>query len=666
MTRNWFCKRPMSLPRTISLAALFVVACFAAVKPALADAPTWLQQAAKAPVTPAMSQGDAVILYNEQQTNVQSNGEVETLYRRAYLILRPNGKAYATLAVAFDKESHVTSMEGWCIPKEGKPYNVKMSDATETSYLGEFYTDTRIKILQIPASYPGNVIGYEYRQKGRPFILQGEWVIQNSIPTVRSLYTLNVPAGWEFNTRWIHYAEQAPLVRTQTQVAWEVDNIPGIENEPGMPPLRAVVARMGVTYHPTGPSVKEFGPSTWDQIGTWAANLASGPMQAISPEMQQKVSSLTANATTWQAKVTWLADYVQSQIRYVAIEIGIGGFQPHAAAEVYRQQYGDCKDKATLLSAMLHQAGIDSYLALAQTGRGIVAPEFASAITFNHAILAIKVPQGDPAEKLPSVVTTTRFGKLLFFDPTDTYTPFGYIPSYLQENRVLVSTPEGGELVQLPLLPPVLNRLDRQAKLELHPDGTLTGAVSEVRVGGMASLERSLILAAGSDRAKVLETYLGRFLTGFHLTQATADNLEQVDRPLGLNYQFVAERYAKSAGDLLIVRPRVLGEKVDDYGEGQRQFPVDLREASMQTDTFEITLPPGYAADDVPPPTKLDSSFASYSSEVRVDGDKMTYTRTYQVKEIVVPMDQLTALRRFDRQVSADEKSDVVLHKTAQ
>jgi transglutaminase-like putative cysteine protease len=87
---------------------------------------------------------------------------------------------------------------------------------------------------------------------------------------------------------------------------------------------------------------------TWGDIGAWYADLARGRRDP-SPQLKQKVAELTADAPTLLAKMQALAAFVQDDIRYVAIELGIGGFQPHTAADVLRHEYGDCKDKATLL-----------------------------------------------------------------------------------------------------------------------------------------------------------------------------------------------------------------------------------------------------------------------------------------------------------------------------
>jgi hypothetical protein len=318
---------------------------------------------------------------------------------------------------------------------------------------------------------------------------------------------------------------------------------------------------------------------------------------------------------------------------------------------------------------MLREVGIPSYLALAQTERGVVEPEFASAITFNHVILAIPLPENTSQDGLFDVVSTSKFGKMVIFDPTSEYTAFGYLPWYEQENFILISTPQGGELVHLPLSDPATNKLVRTAKFELHSDGTLTGTVDETSYGWMAERERERLLSSTStDRTKQLEGFLGSFLRGFHLTRASADNVEKVGEPLTLHYEFTADRYAKTAGDLLVVRARVIGEKGSDVAEGDetRKLPVEFADTSLETDDFEIKLPPGYTVDDLPRPTKTETEFGSYASQTQMNGDAIHYTRTFQRKQVLVPVDKMDELRKFNRQIAGDERASVVLKRAGQ
>jgi hypothetical protein len=148
----------------------------------------------------------AVVLLSEQVTTVKNNGEIETLYRQAYKILRPEGRRYGKALVYFDNETRLTYLKAWCIPANSNEYEVKEKDAIETSLFQEsFFSDTKYKVLQIPAADPGNVVGYEYVQKRRPFVLQDQWLFQEYIPVRRARFTLRLPSGWEYDSYWAHY-----------------------------------------------------------------------------------------------------------------------------------------------------------------------------------------------------------------------------------------------------------------------------------------------------------------------------------------------------------------------------------------------------------------------------------------------------------------------------
>jgi hypothetical protein len=366
-------------------------------------------------------------------------------------------------------------------------------------------------------------------------------------------------------------------------------------------------------------------------------------------------------------KVKALAAYLQREIRYVAIEIGIGGYQPHAAQEVFAKRYGDCKDKATLLSTMLSEVGVTSYYVIVNINRGTVARDFPSARSFNHVILAIRLPEEALVPNLYTLRKHDRLGSLLFFDPTDRMTPLGYLPPSEQANFGLLVTEEGGELLPLPLQPPSTNRLLREAKLTLDPTGTLAGEVREVRWGSPATfLREQLLEAPPGQRSKVLESFLGRFLGSFRLTGAQVENLERFDQNLILSYGFVSDDYAQRAGNLLLVRPRVLGEKTSTLLEKkERKYPVEFSDASLQTDIFEISIPAGYQEDELPPPVQAESSFGEYRSKTEVAGNLLRYTRTYQIKEVWIPTERLEEFKKFFRQVAADERASAVLKRAA-
>lgn len=682
MIKRKSCCRPRSRPKRINpsfwpVAVLLVCgACAAALwlRPDTAvhasdNAPEWLRAAAqeKLPAYPADTV--AVQLLDDEQTTVKDNGDIETRYRYAFRLLRPEASnRYGTVVVSFDNETKISSLKGWTITPQGTQLEVKEKDAAEVS-VADFadFSDVRAKVVKLPEANPGAVIGYEYVQKHRPFVFEDDWEFQRRIPTLRSSFALQIPAGWEFTSSWANYPEQKEEETQATVHHWEVHDIPGIDVESDMPPWRSVAARMDIKYFPRDPALRAKTSGTWNDLGAWYANLTSAS-RTPTPELQQKVAALTANLTDPVARMRALASYVQRQVRYVAIEIGIGGFLPHPAGQVLANSYGDCKDKATLLGSMLKLMGIDSYYVLIDTERGEVNPQFPS-LSFNHVILAIRLPESADASTLYATVNDPKLGRLLFFDPTNEYIPFGYLPGYLQNNFGLLVTENGGELVDLPLVSPNVNRLLRTAKFDLSPTGTLTGQVEELRWGGPAASSREQFLEVPpAKRVTIVEDFLGSFLSGFVLGGASVGNLDRFDESFLLNYKFVAQDYAQAAGNLLIVRPRVLGSKgVFIFTENgkPRKYPIQFDEPTLQSDIFDITLPAGYVVDELPKPVQAQCDYASYKTSVQVDGDVLHYTRSYEVKDVYVPADKLSEVRSFFQKVADDERSSAVLRRAS-
>jgi hypothetical protein len=632
------------------------------------DAPAWMHAVVNAPLPAHDEKTDAVLLYSESIITVQSADKIKEVERVAYKILRPSGRDYGYAFAPFNSHSKITSFHGWCIPAQGKDYEVKDKDAMEISLPkiegSELIQDVKVKVLNIPAPDPGNIVGYEYEKEEKPFALQDSWQFQREIPARESHYTLQLPPGWEFKASWLHYPEVTPTQTGGSQWQWVVSDLKAIRKEDRMPPLDGVAGRMIVTFFPPG-GAEQNGFTNWRQMGNWYLSLTNGRLDAT-PEIKSKVAALTASAPTQLAKMKAVADFLQHDIRYVGIELGIGGWQPHSAADVFLHRYGDCKDKATLMAAMLHEIGIEADYVVINTERGSVTPEVPAHLTaFDHVVLAIKLPNEVTDPSLIATIQHPKLGKLLFFDPTNELIPFGQIGGYLQANYGLLVTSDGGELVELPQQPALMNSIQRTAKLTLDPMGTLKGEVKEVRLGERASSERWRLrtVTKEADRIKPIEELLASSLASFQITHATVVNLQQTDRPFGFNYSFESPKYAKNAGDLLLVRARVIGNKGSGFLETKelRKFPIEFEGPASDTDSFEITIPAGYTVDELPPPVDVDYGFASYHSKTVVNGNVVDYTRSFEVKQLSVPVSQAEDLRKFYRIIAGDERNTVVL-----
>jgi hypothetical protein len=633
-----------------------------------ASAPEWMRAQVSAPVPAHDDETDAVVLYSETELTVLAPGKMKRLERRVYKILRSNGEAYGAVRVEFTPQSRVTSMRGWSIPAQGKDFEVKDRDVIETAVTnvdgGELITDVRRKLIQIPASVPGSIIGYEIEQEMQPYEMTDEWDIQDTIPVREARYTVRLPPSWSYKVFWLNHDESAPTEVAPGQWRWVATDLKPVKLERRMPPWQGIAARMVLSLQP--PGGKGGGFQSWQEVGTWYLGLTNGRRDP-SPPLRQKVQELTASAPDPLSKMRALATFAQRDIRYVAIELGVGGVQPHPASEVLTHGYGDCKDKVTLLSSMLKEIGVESHYVLINTERGSVEAATPPNMGFNHAILAIQLPAGIDTAKLPAVIAHKTLGPILFFDPTHPLITLGYLPGSLQANYGMLVTPAGGELLALPQTSSELNGVVRAAKLTLDENGTLSGDVREAWSGDAAAGQRYTLSTAQQDvdQIKPVEAMLTHSLSTFQILHATVANLKAMEQPLIWKYTVEIPRYARTAGDLLIIRPRVLGSMSSALLESKepRQHPIEFEAPVRNTDVFEIAVPAGYVPDTLPPAMNQDLGFVAYRSSTTFAGNVLRYTRTLEVKELSVPVAKAQSLKEFFRVIEADERNSALLKK---
>jgi len=621
-----------------------------------------------APIPEHDEETDAVVLYSETELTVLGPGKMKRLERRVYKILRSNGEAYGAVRVEFTPQSRVTSIHGWCIPAQGKDFEVKDRDVIETAMSdvdgGELINDVRRKLMRIPASVPGSIIGYEVEQEMQPYEMTDEWDIQDIVPVREARYTVRLPPSWSYKAFWLNHNQSAPTEVAPGQWRWVATDLKPVKLERRMPPWQGIAARMVLSLQP--PGGKGGGFQSWQEVGTWYLGLINGRRDP-SPQLRQKVQELTASAPDPLSKMRALATFAQRDIRYVAIELGVGGVQPHPASEVLAHGYGDCKDKVTVLSSMLKEIGVESHYVLINTERGSVAAGTPPNMGFNHVILAIQLPAGVDTAQLPAVFAHKTLGTVLFFDPTNPLISLGYLPGELQANFGLLVTPAGGELLALPQAPGALNGVARTAKLTLDENGTLTGDVRETWLGDAAADQRYTLSTAQQDvdQIKPIEGMLTHSLSTFQVLHASVGNLKVMEQPLIWKYTVEIPRYPRTAGDLMIIRPRVFGSMSSGLLETKepRQHPIEFEAPRRNTDVFEITVPAGFVPDALPPAVNKDLGFVSYRSSTTFSGNVLRYTRTLEVKELSVPVAKVLSLRDFFREIEADERNSAVLKK---
>ncbi len=622
--------------------------------------PDWVKAAAATPVPTLAGDPRGVVLLDETTTTVSAAGEIRVLHRSVSKILTSAGRDLGEIGIHADAETRLKSLHAWSISAKGDEQQTGHKEAIESSSVpGELYSDQKLVLLRIPGAEPGSIIAVEYERRGRPYALEDAWVFQAGIPVLSARYSLVLPEGWAHDEKWFNSAGVA-AVRTGDATVWEMRNIAALKDEPHRAADYVVAGRLSVNFIPPREQVAGKAHRTWDDVAAWYSGLTSD-RGVITPQLAAKAHELTAGKTSAFEKVAAIGAFTQHDVRYVAIEIGLGGYQPHHAGDILLNHYGDCKDKVTLMRALLHEAGVASNYVLATTQRRTVEPGFASVEGFNHVVVA--VPVGADAPELPAVITHPRLGRILIFDPTDEMTPVGWLPEYLQNNELLVVTPEGGTVIHIAPAGPADNLLAVSATLSLDAAGVLRGDVLETRSGSIAASWRSWLHGmTEAERLRAIHGRVGAHLAQFEMTGFTIENLADSSRNLVFRYKISAPAYAKRAGALLLIRPRVLGEKAETVIDlKERAYDYETEGPSLQTDDIAIALPEGVTVDELPAAVSVNASGFRYGSETKVEKNVLHYHREYRVERFSVPRAELAEVNRVFTAIMADERNSAVL-----
>jgi transglutaminase-like putative cysteine protease len=628
--------------------------------------PDWVRSAAAQTIPPYPADTNAVVLLDDTTYRVDPDGRAVEHCRRVVKILRPQGRDEGIIHVNFDKDTKILSMNVWGIGPDGHEYAMKDKDFVDAGFPGmegafEF-ADVKFRVARAPGNDPGGVIAYEYEQRERPYLTEKTWFFQEDIPSLSQSFTLQLPPGYTYGTVWAHHSPIEAANLEGRGWRWEMKDIPGIDLErvPLSPAPESLAARM--TVHYAGPGVVVADRSTWKSVGEWYDPLIRDRV-AATPEIAAKAQELTAGKTDFYDKTEAIGEFVQKQVRYVAIEVGIGGYQPHAAGDIFHNRYGDCKDKATLLSAMLSAVGVHAALMMVDSRRGFVDPD-APSLEGDHMIAAIEVPKGNESPRLHSMVTASTGRRYLIFDPTSEKTVFGELEHQLQGSYGILMEGADTQVIQLPVLDPALNTIRRTASFRLDADGVLKGTVTEKRFGDVSELRREVYAKGDAkEQTEFLDHMLGRDFTAFSATDVKVENVDALNKDFTLTYSLSAERYAKAMGSLLMVRPRVLGDLDIDTDRKPRTVPINLDETMQATDEYSIEIPDGYSVDEIPDRVKLDLGFAAYQSDVQVTGNTLHYKRTYTIRQITLPADRYADVQKLAGAIAADEASSAVLKK---
>jgi tetratricopeptide (TPR) repeat protein len=380
---------------------------------------------------------------------------------------------------------------------------------------------------------------------------------------------------------------------------------------------------------------------SWAEVGRWYDQLQR-PQLAVTPQIQAKAAELTKGLTTDDQKIRAIYDYVSTHIHYVSLSFGVGRYQPHAAEDVLENEYGDCKDKHTLLAALLKAAGYDAWPALINSSRK-VNPKVPSPAEFDHVISFVP-----------------RKSATVWLDTTPGASPFGLILLGLRDKDALV-IPESAtaSLQKTPAQPPFESMQLFQADGQLNKDGTFTSKMQLKLRGDNEVLYRIALRsfpAAQWDDLGQKISYASGF--GGEVRAFQVSSLDDTSKPLELSYEYTKKSYGDWDNHRTLAPLPWFGLESFAIQEDKPEEPILLGAVGKLSFDSKMKLPQGFTPSYS---SKVDVSedFAEYHSRYTIENGILTASRELLIKKTEVPVDSWDRYKKFCKTLS-DERDRYV------
>lgn len=390
-----------------------------------------------------LDNANVIFLSDEKDIVVEPDGSYKTHIYRKIKILKKAGENYGEVFIPYYANiEEVTVNKAFTVTPSGEIVKATQSGVVSVFPGYPVYGNYVYLMISMPALETGAIIEYDVDIYSVISRLKGEyWFEENFssfLPTLYKRFSLTVPVE---KKPWIktYNSLSKPEITTinlgkSEKYTWTIENQKAIKLEKYMPPFRDILPLLIVS------SI-----ASWQEIGEVWRDLFNKQLK-VKDEIVQKCWDLADNVNSEKDKVYKIFDYVQKNIRYVAVSLGSTFFTPRDVNETFKDKYGDCKDQTALLVSMLRECGIKAYSALIRTSSqtdinyggvnlGEIKYDMPSMGEFNHTIVVAEVKDN-----------------LICLDPTDKNTKFGEVGFYIQGNKALLIKDNQIEFIDLPIL----------------------------------------------------------------------------------------------------------------------------------------------------------------------------------------------------------------------
>jgi hypothetical protein len=539
----------------------------------------------------------AVILLDEGSMEILGSGGVALSVfeqHRVVKIFNPSGHRFAYVVIPYGSGTDVAGIQARTIDPDGKITVLNENNIFDVSLYPNFifFSDQRARLFTLPGIADGSIVEYRYRLNFPRHMFWHSWVFQDVVPTLFSRFSLLKPGEW--NASYRQYGIQVkPTERKapsgfKSETVWELRNVPPLKVETAMPPMRETVTHL---------TLSPLGFRTWDDVGEWYSTIAGSRTKA-GPEVRALAHRLTDGVAGREEKLHRLYEWVRDRVRYVAVEVGIGGFQPHPAEEVCSNMYGDCKDMTTLLCSLAAEAGVEVHQALISTWQnGRPDTSLPSPLHFNHVIAYAPAP-GDSS---------------IWMDATEKGCPFGQLPWSDQGLPALVVGEKGKPaFVTTPRSTADDNSTILEWDVSLEPSGHARVHGKTILTGTPAAeFREELIFSTPETRRAWVEQFIAVRFSGARLDSFSVKSLQPVDDPLVISYDFSTTGFGTRRGDDLVIRPGMISDSdlADHFRPAKRVHPVRFKAATRADMKLTVTVHPGWNCDTTGVSRSLESPF---------------------------------------------------------
>ena len=604
----------------------------------------------------------AIFRYDQTELKIKDLEEVTCIRKYAVTILDEKGSKYANLTEGYNQLLKIQKIKGRLLDADGKEIKtLKEKEISDYSTFGTsfvYHSDSRVKFFSFGHTTYPYTVEYEIEETIRTTFFLPDWQPQagNDCAVENATFTLTYPTY--VPVRYKEYLLPKNVEKNtskpaddQEMITWKVKQMPAYELQPfagtgsyDEPTVAIAAGRFELLKH-------KGDMQSWQSLGAFFYELNKD--RDILPEDKKAlIRSLIANETSTYNKIQKLYSYMQQNTRYVANEYGIAGWQTFDAESVARNGYGDCKGLTNYLKAMLKEAGIPSYAALVYAGEQPfrVEEQFPSN-TFNHVILCVPQPTDS-----------------IWIECTSQQLPAGYLGSFTQGRKVLLTTEKGGFLCSTPSYNKDKSYILRKAFLQLDNGARQQKIKLQYVYSGLMQDDLEHFLKTQPED-KIREKVNSKFpfpsysVTSYNYKHNGSQLLPAVEEQVEvLVAGIISSTQKRSFVNLAWTRNPMPGI----FQTSPRTKPFVLSESFRITDSITVDLPQGTEIETMPQARNFKYPFAEYHIHFEKAGDKITMVRTYEQNEGTYEATDFEKFQQLYRTINAekDNLSIVLLNKT--